>query len=182
MRGEAILGQDGVHFCVVVARPSEHLHHLSRGIIGTVGPLRDAHDGFVACAPTVQVGCWDEDVVSERTIFGHEEGVMLRHLQAPDIVVWCPLHDLRHLSLGFSTAALEELHTNVIAIECVVGVALFHSDGLAAIVGHKGMVAIAASTEGARGRRAGAVQAIAPRLGLVQHAISCQLGEDVGRL
>ena len=182
MRGEAILGQDGVHFRIVVARSSEQLRHLSCGIIGTIGPLRDAHHGFVACAPTVQVGCWDEDVVSERTVFGHEEGVMLRHLQAPDIVVWCPLHDLRHLSLGFAAAALEELHTDVIAIEGVVGVALFHSDGLAAIVGHKGMVAIAASTEGARGRRAGAVQAIAPRLGLIQHAISCQLGEDVGRL
>ena len=52
--GEVELGQDGVHFGVVVPRVPQHVYHLARGIFGRFGPFGDANNHLLPVLGAVQ--------------------------------------------------------------------------------------------------------------------------------
>ena len=118
-----------MHFRVVIPRATEHLDDFTRRIRRVFGPLGDTHDGFIARATALKRCFGDKDVVGERAIFGHKEGVVLGDLQPTHIGVWRTLQDLHHLRLRLAPTTFEELHTYTIAIQCVGRVAIVHIDG-----------------------------------------------------
>ena len=192
-RWQTVLSQDGVHFRVVIPRATEHLDDFARRIRRVFGPLGDTHDSFIARATALKRCFGDKDVVGERAIFGHKEGVVLGNLQPTHIGVCRTLQDLHHLRLRLAPTTFEELHTYTIAIERVGRVAIVHIDGFwrrcvtigivrSGSVRNKGMSAIATAPKDSGNGLANTIQAITPRFGLREHIIVRQTAQYFGRL
>src|SRR3712207_2890593 len=149
--GQSVLGEDGVHLDVVVARLSQDVDDFADGALAfLVGPLRYAHDGLVVCLAAFYLSAGYDDVVGQHVGLGYEVGHVLVYLQAAHEGVFLAfeyLDDLRFLDVVDAAGHEREFH--FVAGEGAHGVALRHEDGLLAIHGYDGVLAVGLALEGA---------------------------------
>ena len=69
-----------MHLSIVLARLAQNVNHLAYRVLRSLGPLHDAHHGFVARLALLEVLLRDEDVVGERPVLSQEVGIALLHL------------------------------------------------------------------------------------------------------
>ena len=170
------LGKNGMHLRLVVAGAPQHLHDLADRVLGTVGPLRDAHDGLVAGAPTLEHRLRYEDVIVHRAVLGEQERELLAHVQPTYEGLVGTLENLCHLSLpNMTPAAGHHLHTNAIAVHGMQRVALSNKYRLAATVGYKGVLAVALATEETCHRHGGRRTLVAHGTRLLEIVVHDQL-------
>ena len=150
---QAKLGQDGVHLGVVLAVFTQDVDHLAAGVGSVVGPVGDAHHSLVAGDTALEFGLGDEDVGGQILGVGIEGGKVLVDAQGADESLVFGLDNLGDHGLGL--AALDtggDAYAHAVAVEGVERVALGHKYGLAVVVGHDTVFAVAQAHEGARGR------------------------------
>ena len=148
--GQSVLCQDGVHLGGVLAGLAEDVHDLANGILGFVGPLHDAHHGFVARLALLEVLFGDEDVVGQGAVLGEEVGVALLHLEGSDEGLVAALENFGDGSLAdVVLASGQERDLHGVAVHGMEAVALSHQDGFAAILGLEGVLAVCFAVEDA---------------------------------
>ena len=149
--GQLVLGQDGVHLGVVVARVSQHVDHLSEDVLVVgVGPLGDLDHSPVVGLAALELALGYDDVVHEEVVGGDEVGQVAVHLETAHKLVLGAVEDLDDLGLlDVLLPARHEAHLHAVAVEGSHGVALRDEDGLVAAVGHEGVLAVRLADEGA---------------------------------
>ena len=179
--GESILHEDGVHLHVVVARRSEHVHHLSDEVLVLcVRPLRDTHHGAVARLATLEPLLRHEDIMDEERLLCDEEGNVAVHAQLAGEGVLLAMEDLRHHGLLDMVAATgEELHADAVSRECRHGIALRDEDRRAAIVGQECVLAVGLALERALLHLSLRVQPIRILAVLGEEVVPCHVLHDV---
>ena len=146
---QAVLGQDGVHLRVVLARPAEHVDHLAHHVLVVgVGPLGDLHHGLVAGLAALQSALGHDDVAGHQVVGRDEHGDVAVNAQpAHKLVARALEHGGDHRLLDVVAPARQAGHLHAVAVEGRHGVALGHEHGLAAVVGHKGVLAVRLAPE-----------------------------------
>ena len=142
--GQSVFGQDAVHLGVVLALASEDVNDLADGALRVGGPFRYLDHRLVALLAVLEFILWNKYVGGQRAVLGDEETKAFLHLQFAHESVLGALQNFDDLGLArMSVAACQHRHLDAVAVEGVEAVALAHEDGLAAVVGHEGVAAVA---------------------------------------
>ena len=118
---QTVFGKDGVHLRVVFSRSAENVDHLAGRVLVIVVPVHDAHNCLVAAFAAFDFRFWYKNVAGKEFAVGHEEGVVLAHLQSADKHLLFFLYNLKHLRLRLETLALcAQMHAHAVAVEGVL--------------------------------------------------------------
>ena len=127
--GELVLGQNGVHLRVVVARQTQHVNQLAHGALAPERPLGDADHHLLAVLDLGILLFGQEDVHGHLARIGLDENLVGPHLRNADIGLAAPLDDARHLALHLAAARLVgDDHLDTVAVEGVGRIALVDED------------------------------------------------------
>ena len=147
--GQPVLGQDGMHLGIVLARAAQDVNDCPHGIVGLCRPFHYLHHGLVAVLSVLQFAAGDEYVVSQRAPFGDEEGIVAFHTQSSHKGVSGALYDFYHLTLFALSAPFgKESHLHTVSVKGMCRIPFGNAHRLAAIVGHEGVASVALALEG----------------------------------
>ena len=178
---EAVFGQNGVNFGIVLAGSAEDIDHLAARIFHLLGPFGDFNDGLVAIFATLEFGLRDKDVAGEKFGIGLQESEMAFDLKCSDKHLLLGLDDFHHLRLRLLAAAMGgDGNSHAVAVESVHRIALGHEDCLLVVVGHHTVLAVGATHERAHGKVGARRSLVFARCGLHQLAVESQFGEHHG--
>ena len=179
--GQTVFSQYGVHLGVVLSRGAQDVHHLADGVLGVFGPLHDFHHRLVAVLALLEVAAGDDDVGGQRAVFGEQIGVFLPHLQRADELLVGSLKDLNHAGLAdVVLASGHHADAHPVALHGAHRVALCHEDGLSALIGQEGVLAVGFAVEFAVHHARDVVQLIAVAGRLAYVVLQEQILQDVG--
>ena len=120
---EVVFRQYRLHLDIVVARPSQPLHHASHGVVHLLGPVGHLHHSLLAVLGTAQVAEGNEDVDHHIAVVAHQEGEFLHLLHASHKACLGALQYLYHLAFRLVHFALRKhQHLHRVAVQGVARV------------------------------------------------------------
>ncbi len=187
--GQVVLGQDGMHLGIVVARLSEDINYGANDILMVcIRPLDDLYHCLVIGLASLQLTLGDDDVVNERLVLRYQHGEIFLHTELTHYLVVGTADDLDHhrlLDMLVATGHIRHLH--LVAVHRRHRVTLCHKDGCTAVGRQERVAPVGLATEGALLQLRLRVQAIAAVADLQQEVVPCHLlhhvdGEHLQRM
>ncbi len=141
---QTIFGQNGVHLGRVFSGTPQNVDYLSDGILGCFRPLDYFHHHLVAILGILQLFFRNKYIISQRTAFGEQEGIVLVDLQFANKRVIGTFQDFDDFAFAFTVlASCEKSHSHDVVVHGMSRVTFSHKNGRAAIVWQQGILAIA---------------------------------------
>ena len=179
--GQTILGENSVHFHVILSLYAQHVHNLSyRVLLLIVRPFGDFHYRLLTRLAFLQLAPGNNNVGGKHVILRYKVSDILAHTQLAHKGILGPLQhldDLRLADMVLSSGKVGKTHA--VTCQSTFGITFRHEDRLIAAIGNDRVLAIQLAHELPFLHLSGGIQTESVVAYLGKHIIPYHLLHDV---